>query len=242
MRIYKVKDKADDHSTKHILFDIPMRILIIGKSQLSGKSNFIVNMMLRDDMYNNFFEGDDIYIVSASLGVDKKLQLLITMKDIPQSNLFKKYDEDELMDLYNKVEEEYKEAVNNDIKPKNKIIIFDDISFNGDLKKKTFGVINKLFSNGRHINFSTILTAQHYSSILTSARENSTGAVFFSCTNKQLELINDDHNYLESKKEFLKMFKSNIKEKHDFIIVNYSKPKSEMYLNSDFENITPNLK
>jgi hypothetical protein len=237
MKVYRVKDKADLHYVKHEIFDLPMRLIIVGKSQMSGKSNMVVNFLLRDDMYSKYFKGEDIYIVSASLETDKKLQLLIDVKEIPQANLFKKYDEDELMELYNKIEEEYKEAILKDEKPKNKIIIFDDISFSGDLKKKKFGVINKLFSNGRHINISTILTAQTYSSILPSARENCTGAILFNCTNKQLELIENDHNYLKTKKEFMEMFRDNVVEKHDFLVVNYSNPKEERYLNSSFEPI-----
>jgi hypothetical protein len=237
MKVYRVKDKADNHGVNHELFDIPFRLIIVGKSQLSGKSNLVVNLILRDDMYSKYFNGEDIYIVSASIDTDKKLQLLIEQKDIPQMNLYKKYNEDELMDLYTLVEEEYKQAILQEDKPKNKLIIFDDISFSGDLKKKRFGVINKLFSNGRHINFSTILTAQTYSSILSSARENATGAILFNCTNKQLELIENDHNYLKTKKEFMEMFRNNVVEKHDFLVVNYSNPKDKRYLNSDFEPI-----
>jgi len=241
MKIYKVNDKGEKHYSKHELFDLPFRLLIVGKSQLSGKSNFIVNLMLRDDMYNKYFEGDDIYIVSASIDVDKKLQILIEMKDIPEQNLFKKYDEEQLMALYHHIEEQYKKAVSDEETPKNKIIIFDDISFNGDLKKKTHGVVNKIFSNGRHINLSTIVTAQKYSDILTAARENASGAVFFNCSQKQLELIEMDHNYLNSKKHFFKIFRDCMKEKHDFFVVNYSKPKKEMYPDSNFEVIPYNL-
>lgn len=237
MKIYRVKDKAEKHYSKHQLFDLPMRLLIVGKSQLSGKSNFIVNLMLRPDMYNEYFDGEDIYIVSASIDIDKKLQILIETKEIPDYNLFREYDEEVLMTLYDDIEEQYKEAIDNNEKPKNKIIIFDDISFKGDLKKKQHGVINKIFSNGRHINLSSIITAQKYSDILTGARENATGAIFFNCSQKQLELIEMDHNYLQSKKDFFKMFRGCMMDKHDFFAVNYSNPKSDMYLNSNFEII-----
>jgi hypothetical protein len=242
MKIYKVNDKAEKHYLKHELFDVPFRLLIVGKSQLSGKSNFIVNLMLRPDMYGKVFEGEDIYIVSASIDVDKKLQIFIEMKDIPPQNLFHKYNEEELMILYQQIEEEYKKAVSEEKAPKNKIIIFDDISFNGDLKKKQHGVINKIFSNGRHINLSTIVTAQKYSDILTAARENASASVFFNCSSKQLELIEMDHNYTNSKKQFFKMFRDSMQEKHDFFVVNYSNPKEQMYLNSSFEPIPYSMK
>jgi hypothetical protein len=238
LQIYKVKDEAESFYTKKdLIFDIPMRLLIVGKSQLSGKSNLLVNLLLRDEYYNKDFSGDDIYIVSPSVDTDDKLKKLVKVKDIPEHNLMPDFDEDVIMELYKMLEEEYREAVDNGEKPTNKLIVFDDISYKGDLKKKKNGIVAKIFSNGRHINLSCIVTSQKYSDITTSARENCNGAIFFDMSNKQLELVEADVNYTGTKKDFMKMFRDNIGAKHSFIVVNFTNEKDKRYMNEFFQPI-----
>lgn len=239
LKILKVKDKAESYYTKKdTIFDLPMRLLVVGKSQLSGKSNLLTNLILRDEFYNNDFEGDDIYIVSPSIHTDDKLIKLVDVKDIPEHNLMDTFDEDVITELYKNLEEEYREAVSDGEKPTNKLIVFDDCSYSGSLKSRAkASIIPKIFSNGRHINVSVIVTSQKYSDISTSARENCNGAIFFNCSNKQLELIEADNNYTGSKKEFMKMFRDNIGTKHSFVVVNYTNEKDSRYLNEYFEKI-----
>jgi hypothetical protein len=239
LSIYKVKDEAETYYTKKdIIFDIPFRLLIVGKSQLSGKSNILVNLLLRDEFYNKDFDGENIFLVSPSITNDEKLKNIIKVKEIPEENLFLEYDEDVLKQLYQMLQDEYEEAKANGEKPQNKLIIFDDMSYNGALKSKQHGIINKIMSNGRHINLSSIQTSQKYSDLLTSSRENANGAIFFNCSNKQLELIEADHNYLGSKKEFMNMFRNVMNEKHSFLVVNYTNPKEQRYLDKNFDVIS----
>lgn len=238
LQIYKVKDNADTYYTKKDLtFDLPFRLLIVGKSQLSGKSNIVINFLLRDEFYNKDFKGENIYIVSPSLHSDEKLKKLVEIKEIPEHNLFTEYDEEALNMLYEIIEKEYNEAVENKEKPKNTLILFDDMSYNGSLKSKQHGIINKIFSNGRHVLLSVICTSQKYSDLLTAARENCNGCILFSCSNKQLELIETDHNYTGNKKKFMTMFRDSLKEKHSFFVVNYTNPKEHMYQDKNFDII-----
>ena len=72
---------------------------------------------------------------------------------------------------------------------------------------------------------------------MTSARENMTMGVFFNCSDKQLDLITEDINYLTTKKLFKKKFRESTSEKHSFFVVNFSNDKDEMYLNKNFEPI-----
>jgi hypothetical protein len=238
LSIYKVKDEAETYYTKKdLIFDVPFRLLIVGKSQLSGKSNILVNLLLRDEFYNKDFDGSNIFLVSPSITNDEKLKKIIKVKEIPDENLFLEYDEDVLKQLYQMLQDEYEEAKEAGEKPQNKLIIFDDMSYNGALKSKQHGIINKIMSNGRHINLSCVQTSQKYSDLLTSSRENANGAIFFNCSNKQLELIEADHNYLGSKKEFINMFRNVMNEKHSFLVVNYTNPKEQRYLDKNFDVI-----
>lgn len=238
LQIYKVRDKADSYYTKkEVIFDLPLRLLIVGKSQLSGKSNLVINLLLRDEFYNKDFKGENIYIVSPSIYSDEKLKKLVEIKEIPEQNLFDIYDEEVLKILYEIIEKNYNEAVENKEKPENTLILFDDMSYNGALKAKRHGIINKIFSNGRHVLLSVIATSQKYSDLLAAARENCNGAILFNCSNKQLELIEADHNYLGNKKQFMTMFRNAQKDKHAFFVVNYTNPKEHMYQDKNFDII-----
>jgi len=237
LEIYKVIDKADSYYTKKdLIFDLPLRIGIIGASQRSGKSSVIVNLVCRDEFYNKDFKGENIYIISPSIENDLKLKKMIEVKDIPDHNLFTEYDERLLEELYNMLAEDYKNSVDSGEKPTNKLIIFDDMSYSGALKNKTHGIISKLFCNGRHILVSTLLTSQKYSDLLTTCRENLNGAILFSCSNKQLDLIEQDHNFLKNKKDFNNMFRDATKEKHSFFVVNYTNGE-DLYQDSNFNFI-----
>ena len=60
IEIKRMKDKNEKfYTNKGDLFNLPMKLLIIGRSQLSGKSNFLGNILLSDDprLY-----GDDFLI------------------------------------------------------------------------------------------------------------------------------------------------------------------------------------
>jgi hypothetical protein len=240
MKILKTKDKLEkNYTVKDKLSNLPARILIVGKSALSGKTNLLVNLLCRDgpDFYNNDFnQGSNIYLVSSSIGIDDKLDKLINFKDIPDENLLLKFNEDNLTEIYDEIQNKFKLAVEEKRK-ENYLLILDDCSYNGDLKSKKNGIINKIASNGRHINLSIIVTAQKYSDLLTSLRENMTMGIFFACSNKQLDLISEDVNYYADNKDFKRAFRDATSEMHSFFVVNFFRPISEMYLNSRFEVI-----
>jgi hypothetical protein len=239
-KIHPVIDFSESYYTKkEKIFDLPFRLNIIGKSQFSGKSNFIVNLLLKDEYYLKEFEGDNIYIISPSITNDNKLKVLIKIKDIPSENLFDDFDEEVLEQLYNDIQEDYEEYVEDNKKPPNVLIIFDDVSFKGNLKTQR-GIVSKLYCNGRHLNISTILTTQKYTDINTTCRENNTGCVVFSCSDRQLESILTDHNRLDNKKQFKKMFRDITKDPYSFMVINYTNKFDEMYLNQHFEKIDYN--
>jgi len=235
-KILKVRDKTDSYYTKlDDIFDIPMRLLIVGKSQLSGKTNLILNLLLRNEFYRNKYDGENIFIVTNNK-LDNKLKILRKEKDIPDENVMP-FDEEDIDDLYEQLEEEFMDDVNDKKKPSNKLIIFDDVAYSGGLKNKTAGVISKIVMNGRHANISSIFTTQKFSLVQTGVRSNVTGAILFNTSQKELELIADDYNYLENKKDFIKLFRKTTEKKNSFMVVNFTNDKPDMYMDSEFKPI-----
>ena len=236
-KILKVRDKNDSYYTPiERLFDLPFRLLINGKSQLSGKTTIILNLLLNPVFgYDKLFDGDDIYIVSNNK-LDNKLALMADKLDIPEDNRFE-YDEDYLEILYDDMEESFMEETMEGGKPQNRLIIYDDCGYSGSLKNKQSGIISKMICNGRHLNLSQIYTSQRFSQVSTTLRTNLTGAILFNTSMKELELITEDMNYMSTKKEFIKTFRETTKEPRQFMVVNFSNKPEEMYMDSEFKPI-----
>tara|TARA_R110001606_G_scaffold182300_2_gene329001 strand:+ start:1397 stop:2140 length:744 start_codon:yes stop_codon:yes gene_type:complete len=237
-KILKVRDKNDSYYTPvDRLFDLPFRLLINGKSQLSGKTTIILNLLLNPTFgYDKMFDGDDIHIISNNK-LDNKLAMMADKLDIPEENR-QEFDEDYLEILYEDIEEEFMEDTSEGRKPKNKLIIFDDCGYSGSLKSYSKGnIVDKMICNGRHLNLSQIYTSQRFSQCSTCLRTNLTGAIMFSTSMKELELISEDFNYMTTKKEFIKIFRETTAKPREFMVINFSNPPAEMYLNTMFEPI-----
>ena len=160
LNILPVKDKKDKYYTdKGSLPNLPMKIVCVGKSHYSGKTTVALNFLCR--FYDNDFLGEDIFIVSKSLGLCNKIDSLIKYKDVPEKNLYKSFDETLINKQYDIIEEKYKLAVSKGDTPRNTIFYFDDVGFDASLKKG-YGVYNKIFMNGRHINLSSFTCIQSY--------------------------------------------------------------------------------
>ena len=239
-----VKDKFESYRIhKENLFSLPMRVLIIGKSDLSGKTNMVDNLLLRpmDKMdlegqlyYKDNFKGEDIYLFSASHSSDEKLGALIEFKKIPAANIFDGIDEGDLVNMYKRVEDKYKRAVEEEETPAHSLVIFDDCSYGGGLKRKINGIISKIFSNGRHILLSSIITAQKYTTISTTCRENMSGMIVFQCADLQLRTIYNDLVIPYDYRMFREIFEYITEDEHSFMVYNTRLPKRDRILDSDF--------
>lgn len=230
--ILKVKDITDTYYTKvPIIFDLPFRLAIIGKSQISlGKTSIILNLLLRDKYYKKYFKGDNIYIITNNK-LDNKLKILREEKEIPDCNVME-FDEERLEILYEILEEEFDEEE----KKQNRLIIFDDVAYSNGLKGSQVGIMSKMAMNGRHMNLSQIYTSQKYSLVGTNIRTQLTGALIGGVSAKELDLIEQDLNFLENKKEFIKMFRQNTKNR-DFLVVNFSNEFKDRYMDKNFKPI-----
>jgi len=236
-KILKVRDKTDSYYTPvPNLFDLPFKLLINGKSQLSGKTTIILNLLLNPEFgYDKLFEGENIYIISNNK-LDNKLEMMSEKLDIPPENRMI-FDEDAIEILYDSLEEEFLEETMNGGKPSNRLIIFDDCGYSGSLKNKQHGIISRLICNGRHLNLSQIYTSQRFSQVSTTLRTNLTAAILFNTSSKELDLISEDFNYLNNNKEFIKMFRETTKQPRSFLVINFSNPMESLYLDTDFKPI-----
>ena len=234
--ILKAKDKNESKIVrKDMFFDLPARILLCGRTG-TGKGNTILNYCVRDMYYNKDFDGSDIFIFSPSLRLDRKTKMLIKNKRIPNENLFETLDEDNLGAVLDFLEETYLEHKAETGKSKHSLIIIDDCL--PKMKEKQNGAFQSLFIRGRHFCVSVCATLQFYNKCPPVCRNNASGLVLWDLNAKQLDDIIADHNYLDSKKDFMEKFrKATSRSSHSNFIINYSNPKDKMYLNENFKPI-----
>ena len=242
VQIYRMKDSTEGlHKKKGLMFDMPFRIALVGKSMLSGKTSLAISLLYQEDsrLYKHDFAPENIFIFSPSAKTDFKLKTFIQEKEVPDQNVFTTYDEDEIDTLYELLKDEYNEKIANKEKPEHKLFYFDDMTFGGQLKKKMNGVISKIMCNGRHFLLNTLITSQVYVDLPRCVREQLTGLIIFSGTDRQLDIVMEEHNYLEDKKQFRKMYREVTKDPHAFLVVNYSNPMDSRYMNREFLPIGP---
>jgi len=240
LKFRKIKDTSDKliNVDKDQLFNLPMRLMIVGKSG-SGKTSALVSLLLDKRYYNKDFKGDNIYIFSPMQN-DHKMELLIDKKSIPMINIYNQFDDDILNELYNNLVEQFK--TEKELKKKkisNKLVILDDLSFDGSLRNGNYNSVARLMMNGRKHGISVIVTAQYMSHILPSCRFNANSLILFNMNEKELDLVADEQNYSGMpKRKFKDLIRSQLNEAHDHIIINYTNNrKCGIYLNSNFEKI-----
>lgn len=229
VEILRMRDDSDKAIIQHWLMPLPFRLLLIGRSQLSGKTNLLCNLLLRKVFYRGAWKPEDIYIISPSVRIDTKLGTLIEQLRIPPENVMG-FDEARLEALYSAIQDQTEAG-----EKRHRLICIDDASFSGDLgKNKLYSTVSRIFSNGRHLGISCIATAQKYTTVGNSLRENATGIIVFACTNRQMETIADDVANIP-RKEFEKMMRRETAEPHQFLFINFTKP--HIYYNSRFEEV-----
>lgn len=227
--IYQVKDKTDNYVIKKDRIpNLPHRCCLVGSSG-QGKTSYLVNLYCNPMFYMKDFEPENIFIVSGSLKNDEKLKKMIEFKEIPETNLMSKYDEEELQAIYDMIKEEFHEAVKNGETPKHSLIILDDVSFTGNLRNKQDGVISEMVCNSRKVLCSLCFTAQKYSHLSTCVRNNCNFAIFFNTTDKELDLISEDFNYGTGKKKFIEEFRKATNKRHGTFIIRMDKDRKDWY-------------
>ena len=237
-KILKVIDKSDSYYTPMDgIPDMPFRTIVCGKSQLSGKSTIILNMMLRPEFYGGKFDPEDIYLVSNNK-LDNKLRILADQLEVPGSNIMR-FSEDRMQSIYDHIEEMAEDSVAEGAKPVNSLIIVDDCAYSGDFKTKIDGVMSQMFCNGRHVNLSIVCTSQKYTQLSTVMRTNATSVILFGNSQKELDLMEADHNFMKTKKEFVEMFRDATAERNSFLVVDYTSP--GYYHDSEFKPIATSL-
>lgn len=138
------------------------------------------------------------------------------------------------MNLYDEIEENFEEdKIDGEIQ--HRIILMDDCGYSGKMKKQ-FGVVAKLASNCRHIATSLIVSSQRLNMTPPTLRAQVTGACFGACSMAELEMISESFNYLNSKKQFINLYRKHTKQPRSFLCINFTGTDG-IYYDREFKSI-----
>lgn len=236
--IYKMVDKSDKFTIKNEhIFNLPMRLLAIGRTGCGKSSVALGNLLLRPEFYRNSFLPENIFIFSGSLKGDLKLKTIINELEIPEGNLFDSFNEEEGHIIYDNIVENFNNDIEEKQKPAHSLFIFDDLGFtNLQNKNNKNSILDRIFCNGRKYLISTITLNQRITQLSTTARSQASCLMLWSVNNKELDLVESSFNYLEGgKKAFNKMVKDNTQDMHDFIVMDLEK--TNIYRDKEFKPI-----
>lgn len=218
----KGKTKDRNKGLPEILPSVPFAWVVIGPS-FSGKTNLIMNIL---ELYKKQFRPQDIILVSPSLGLDDKLNLM---------KIKWKYDHFDpemignVMDQQKAIEEEKGKN-----KQPNVLLIIDDCANEGYFNLK--GVFDTLFYRARHFDISLLVTSQKYSALSRSIRVNNKQLTIFKPMNmSEFDFLLNEHSDKYTRDKFKKYMDSVFSIPHSFVTIDYTKPACCKRISANFE-------
>ena len=204
-----------------LLPKLPLAMLIVG-ARGSGKTNLLVNLV-RQYMELDVFNEKSVYLFTPSLYTDPVVQ------EIETDHKYDTFDKA----IIDKIMGEQKDRIKNGGKNKARqlLIILDDLFSMGALRFG--GLIQTLFTNGRHFNINIIITSQSYNNLSTIIRKNATQIVFFKPFNyREQEILRNEHTSKRYYEPFEKMLEYIFSEPFQFLMVDRNKPIGDEYNNT----------
>ena len=176
------------------------RAALIGKTN-SGKSQLLKHMLDKEKHKFN-----KIFVISPTESV-----LKFYSKIVPENQIFSEYKDEWITDLMKKLTN-YKK---NNEKPYHVLLILDDVGSDCHNSK----ALAKIFTMGRHLNISIVMTMQYLNQCPPVCRTNFSFICCGQMNKLSTELLCDE--YLMGcidKKEFLDMYHNSTKDYHFFVI------------------------
>lgn len=231
VQILPVKDGYAAKKIKHWLWDLPARLALVGRSEASGKTTWLLNMLLR--FYDpSPWKGKNIYIISGTASADRKVKMLQGSLEIPHENIFGRYSDATLTKIYDTIKKRH--ATNPE---EHSLVLLDDVTQHLQATNNG-GTLGEMAFAIRHQLGSVVLLTQKWTMVPTGLRENLSGAVVWGCAQRQVSALANDLNRFDTSAAFHRMVKNcTTGHPHNFLVVRLNKPVSEMYLDTNFDPI-----
>ena len=192
----------------------PFRMMLCGASG-SGKTNFLLNLLTRKEMYKDYFT--DMYIISPTAGnLDQTYNIL----GLDESNYF--VPTIEILSTIMEIQQEKMDKVGgNKNKCKTLVIIDDCVSYDKFMNSHEFLTYCIM---GRHYGLSIIMTTQAYHRVPKSCRLQCSCICYFRGSQKECKVLTDDFCAPGlSNREFLKKINYATEDRYEFMFIDLNR-------------------
>jgi hypothetical protein len=189
----------------------PSRCIYNGKSG-SGKSNLLINMMVKKEFYKGYF--DEVYLISPTAN---KADDLPKYLGLDEKNMFNELDPEIIQKILdNQVKKVEEKGV--DKAPKVAVILDDIQSSPAFMRSNPF---TQLFIAGRHYSISVFVCCQQFKRLPKVCRLQASNIFFFPSSLSEVETLCDEFCPPNmSKKDFKEMIKYATNEPYQFLHIN----------------------
>ena len=250
LEIVPIKDKTKlevrQSPTPH-LPRTPLRMLASAAS-FSGKSTTIANMILNKRMYRDVW--DSIWIFSQSVDHDgtwgevKKYVRESLNKD-PSKHFFSEWDGEAIRKIISDQAAIVKFHKDEGHKKSHQILlVIDDFADRPEIVHQSNGggILNSLFTRGRHFMISTLICKQKPTLISTTIRENATSLIIWKQrSSKALEVLLSEYDAMVpgGKASLFAMYEYATKEPYAFLLMDLLRPSSEAFFKNFNVRLVP---
>ena len=230
-------EKVFKNSNDHVIPSHPFRCILSGMSG-SGKSNLLITMLMKPEMYYGFFK--HILIISPNIDSDKSYKHLLKdevkqLKKKPKDKskitywFFKEYDQDAINDIMNMRMEAVEQCIKTPM-----LIVLDDILKNRKLLNSSF--LQGLFTKGRHLKISTFICTQSYMKLDRTLRLNATNLIWFQPKNvSEIKRVYDELIRDMTLDQFIKLCNAVYSKRFNFLNLRIGAEPSK-YMTLNFEH------
>jgi hypothetical protein len=172
-----------------ILLKPPFRLLITGRSN-SGKTNLLINLLIKESFYATTF--DNIFVWSPTAIRDPTWRYV----RLNNENYHKSYDERDLKRHVNDCNIINDARVAQGLPPLKFLFVFDDCGAEKIKQKNYQNTFDELQMNCRHGSISVIVALQNICSASTPTKTNVDGVIIFETPNySQKRQIYEDYGF-----------------------------------------------
>jgi hypothetical protein len=211
-----------------VLPRFPFSMIISGSSG-SGKTNLLLNLLTRDELYGKYFHY--ILVFSPTAGsTDDTYKALKLPKDNFVRELKAEYLTNIIANRKALIEEKGIEWV---VKHSRMCIILDDVIADRGFLQSPEAL--KLFALLRHYQCAIIMLIQSYNKTPRTLRDNANATIIFPAIRDEVEVLLDEVTPAElTKREFMEVIKYATREQYHFLYINrHAKPGQQMRHNLD---------
>jgi hypothetical protein len=199
-----------------------------------GKSSMIYTML--NTWYKNYF--DELIVYNGTKDSNN------AWMDLPSKEvvLLNEWNEKDFFDYIKALETSQLRRINDGKEPMNICIVFDDMITDAIFSRGRSTALDQFIVKIRHIPASLIMSSQSYKLVSTTARRNMTHIAIMSVNQDEIEKVAEEHSGLQTKDNFVKMYKSIITNKpRNFLVIDYRAPVEDRF-KERFDKVIPYLK